>query len=47
MTSPCRWTNPSHFSSLEHDTVQYTYSRMAPGHLPGTKGRLEELREGT
>lgn len=30
-----------------HDTVRYTYSRMAPGHLPGTKGRLEELREGT
>lgn len=30
-----------------HDTVRYTYSRMAPGHLPGTKGRLEELREGS
>ena len=30
-----------------HDTVQYLYTRMAPGHLPGTKGRLEELREGT
>jgi dihydroflavonol-4-reductase len=30
-----------------HDTVQYLYTRMAPGHLPGTKGRLDELREGT
>jgi dihydroflavonol-4-reductase len=30
-----------------HDTVQYLFTRMAPGHLPGTKGRLEELREGT
>jgi dihydroflavonol-4-reductase len=30
-----------------HDTVQYLYTRMAPGHLPGTKGRLEDLREGT
>ncbi|MCY1075405.1 NAD-dependent epimerase/dehydratase family protein [Archangium lansingense] len=30
-----------------HDTVQYLYTRMAPGHLPGTKGKLEELREGT
>jgi len=30
-----------------HDTVQYLYTRMAPGHLPGTKGRLEGLREGT
>jgi dihydroflavonol-4-reductase len=29
------------------DTVQYLYTRMAPGHLPGTKGRLEGLREGT
>jgi dihydroflavonol-4-reductase len=27
-----------------HDTVQYLYTRMAPGHLPGTKGRLEDLR---
>jgi dihydroflavonol-4-reductase len=30
-----------------HDTVQYLYTRMAPGHLPGTKGRLGELRDGT
>jgi dihydroflavonol-4-reductase len=30
-----------------HDTVQYLYTRMAPGHLPGTKGKLGELREGT
>lgn len=30
-----------------YDTVQYLMSRMAPGHLPGTKGRLEELRKGT
>ncbi len=30
-----------------HDTVQYLYTRMAPGHLPGTKGRLGELRERT
>jgi dihydroflavonol-4-reductase len=29
------------------DTVRYLYTRMAPGHLPGTKGRLEGLREGT
>jgi dihydroflavonol-4-reductase len=29
------------------DTVQYLYSRMAPGSLPGTKGRLQELREDT
>jgi dihydroflavonol-4-reductase len=29
------------------DTVRYLYTRMAPGHLPGTKGRLEDLREGT
>lgn len=26
------------------DTVQYTLGRMAPGTLPGTKGRLAELR---
>jgi dihydroflavonol-4-reductase len=26
------------------DTVQYTMSRMAPGHLPGTRGRLADLR---
>jgi dihydroflavonol-4-reductase len=29
------------------DTVRYLYTRMAPGHLPGTKGRLAGLREGT
>jgi dihydroflavonol-4-reductase len=29
-----------------HDTVQYLSSRMPPGSLPGTKGRLRELREG-
>jgi dihydroflavonol-4-reductase len=29
------------------ETVRYLYTRMAPGHLPGTKGRLEGLREGT
>ena len=28
------------------DTVQYTLSTMAPGSLPGVKGRLEELRGG-
>ena len=28
------------------DTVQYTLSKMAPGSLPGVKGRLEELRGG-
>jgi dihydroflavonol-4-reductase len=28
------------------DTVNHLYTRMAPGHLPGTKGRLAELREG-
>lgn len=28
-----------------HDTVQYLYTRMPPGFLPGTKGRLEELRK--
>jgi dihydroflavonol-4-reductase len=27
-----------------HDTVQFIYTKMAPGHLPGTKGRLTELR---
>lgn len=27
-----------------HDTVQYVLSRLPPGQLPGTKGRLEELR---
>jgi nucleoside-diphosphate-sugar epimerase len=30
-----------------HDTVKYLYTRMAPGHLPGTKGRLAERRDGT
>lgn len=30
-----------------HDTVKDLYSRMAPGYLPGTKGRLAERREGT
>lgn len=30
-----------------HDTVQFLYTRMAPGSLPGTKGRLSESREGT
>ena len=25
----------------------YIYTKMPPGHLPGTKGRLGELREGT
>lgn len=29
------------------DTVRYLYTRMAPGHLPGTRGRLADLREGT
>ena len=29
------------------DTVNYLYTRMAPGHLPGTKGRLADLRENT
>ncbi|ATB31616.1 NAD-dependent epimerase/dehydratase family protein [Melittangium boletus] len=29
------------------DTVNYLYTRMAPGNLPGTKGRLANLREGT
>jgi dihydroflavonol-4-reductase len=28
-----------------HDTVQHIVSRMAPGNLPGTYGRLAELRE--
>jgi len=27
-----------------NDTVQYTLSKLAPGSLPGTKGRLAELR---
>jgi len=27
-----------------NDTVQYTMSKLAPGSLPGTKGRLAELR---
>jgi dihydroflavonol-4-reductase len=30
-----------------HDTVQYIYAKMPPTHLPGTKGRLAEKREGT
>ncbi|HET9451760.1 MAG TPA: NAD-dependent epimerase/dehydratase family protein [Aggregicoccus sp.] len=29
------------------DTLQYLYTKMAPGNLPGTKGRLADLREGT
>jgi dihydroflavonol-4-reductase len=29
------------------DTVQYLYTRVAPGYAPGTRGRLEALREGT
>ncbi|MFB1481260.1 NAD-dependent epimerase/dehydratase family protein [Corallococcus sp. RDP092CA] len=29
------------------DTVQYIYSKMPPGSLPGTRGRLAESREGT
>lgn len=29
------------------DTVQYIYSKMPPGSLPGTRGRLAEAREGT
>ena len=29
------------------DTVRYLLSKMPPGHLPGEKGRLEELRKGT
>lgn len=28
-----------------HDTVQDLYGRMAPGNLPGTKGKMEELRK--
>ena len=28
-----------------HDTVQYLGSRMPPGFLPGTKGRLAQLRK--
>ncbi|MCI0573521.1 MAG: NAD-dependent epimerase/dehydratase family protein [Myxococcaceae bacterium] len=27
-----------------HDTVQFLYTRMAPSHLPGTRGRLSDLR---
>ncbi|MDY7229130.1 NAD-dependent epimerase/dehydratase family protein [Hyalangium rubrum] len=30
-----------------HDTVQYIFTKMPPQNLPGTKGRLSELREGT
>lgn len=30
-----------------HDTVQYIFTKMPPENLPGTKGRLAELREGT
>jgi dihydroflavonol-4-reductase len=30
-----------------HDTVQYLYTRMAPGSLPGIKGRLKDARSGT
>jgi dihydroflavonol-4-reductase len=29
-----------------HDTVQYIYTKMPPGDLPGTKGRLADLRDG-
>jgi dihydroflavonol-4-reductase len=29
-----------------HDTVQYVMSKMAPGNLPGLKGRLAESRGG-
>ncbi len=29
------------------DTVNYTYTKMPPKNLPGTKGRLAEKREGT
>lgn len=29
-----------------HETVQYVMSKLPPGELPGTKGRLHELREG-
>ncbi|MBN1208080.1 MAG: NAD-dependent epimerase/dehydratase family protein [Myxococcaceae bacterium] len=30
-----------------HDTVQYLFTKMPPTDLPGTKGRLAELREDT
>jgi dihydroflavonol-4-reductase len=30
-----------------HDTVHYVLSKLPPGELPGTKGRLEELRGGS
>lgn len=30
-----------------HDTVQYIFTKIPPTHLPGTKGRLAEKREGT
>jgi dihydroflavonol-4-reductase len=30
-----------------HDTVQYIFKKMPPDNLPGTKGRLSELRDGT
>jgi dihydroflavonol-4-reductase len=30
-----------------HDTVQYIFTKMPPQDLPGTKGRLSELRDGT
>jgi dihydroflavonol-4-reductase len=30
-----------------HDTVQYIYTKLPPQDLPGTKGRLAELRDGT
>jgi dihydroflavonol-4-reductase len=30
-----------------HDTVQYIFTKLPPQDLPGTKGRLAELREGT
>ena len=30
-----------------HDTVQYVFTKMPPQDLPGTKGRLSELRDGT
>ncbi len=30
-----------------HDTVAYTMTKLSPGHLPGTKGRLAKLRAET
>jgi dihydroflavonol-4-reductase len=30
-----------------HDTVAYTMTKLSPGHLPGTKGRLQKLRSET